>query len=470
MLFNSLEFLLFIAVFCSLFKFSHEKHKINLFLIGSYLFYAAWEWKYLGLILISTIVDYKVTLNIEKSKEDAHRKRLLILSLMINLGILCIFKYFNFFSTSFFQFLSLFGLNSKPYLLKLLLPVGISFYTFQSMSYTIDVYKKQRKACQNFGLFAAYVAYFPQLVAGPIERSDRLIPQLLTAQKPSIKSLEDGLHLIVIGFFKKVVIADRLAIYVDNVFSNPNSYNNWALLIASYFFSIQIYCDFSGYTDIARGISRLFNVDLMKNFSHPYFAKDIKDFWSRWHISLTTWFRDYLYIPLGGNKKGKFRTLLNIFIVFLVSALWHGANWTFIIWGLIHFLLYFGHSFVAKLKVPIPRLIKVFLLFNAVTLAWIFFRSDSLTQAVDIIARIFSGYDFQLSAFANALTPFTRTSLAASKFIVSIGLIFLLLILDLKEAKLIRLPFNKNWQYAIIILVILTLGEFGENNFIYFQF
>lgn len=473
MLFNSLEFIIFLTIFALALRFATQRYKLTLFLLASYFFYGFWEWKYLSLIIFSTVIDYFTAIKIEDSLHKNSKKKYLAISVLINLGTLAIFKYFNFFSQSLVDLLALFGFKGSAILIDVLLPVGISFYTFQSMSYSIDVYRGNRKASRSFLLFATYVSYFPQLVAGPIERSDRLMPQLINSQNVNFKTISSAIPLIVIGFFKKAVVADRLARYVDTVHLNLDSSNDLALLISIYFFSIQIYCDFSGYTDIARGISRLFGIELMENFNYPYFAKGIKDFWSRWHISLTTWFRDYLYIPLGGSQTGNFKKYRNIFIVFIISALWHGANWTFIIWGGLHFLYYLMEGFTEKLKFSLPQSIKVLITFHLVTFAWIYFRATDIESAHIIIQRVFNGVLINSTEIAASLKPFSSTSKALSKFFVAIEAIGLLAIIEYFNFKNLKLNFfsrNIELSYSFIIVLIILFGEFGKNNFIYFQF
>lgn len=338
MLFNSIEFLIFLPSVFILYWFVFNKNlklQNTLILISSYLFYGWWDYRFLCLIFVSTIVDYFAGINISNQNSNHKRKLFLWFSIVFNLGILGFFKYYNFFIDSWLELLSSFGYEIKSiYTLNIILPVGISFYTFQTMSYTIDIYRGQLKPTRDFISFASFVSFFPQLVAGPIERAKNLLPQILGRREFQYKQGIQGLRLILWGMFKKVVIADSLAPTVNKIFRDYELLDGGILWLGLIYFAIQIYCDFSGYSDIAIGISKLFGFNLMTNFKFPYFSRNIAEFWRRWHISLSSWFRDYLYIPLGGSKNGKSKSLRNIFTIFLVSGLWHGANWTFIFWGL----------------------------------------------------------------------------------------------------------------------------------------
>ena len=331
MFFNSLEFAVFFPIVVGLYLLTPERFRWTLLLAASYYFYAAWKAEYLILILVSTLIDYTVALRMEKASNPAKRRSWLIVSLCSNLGILFSFKYFNFFNDSVRTVFDQFNIFYDVPAFEVLLPVGISFYTFQTLSYTIDVYRGQRPAERHIGIFALYVAFFPQLVAGPIERSTRLLPQFFKKVELTYERTVDGLRLMLWGFFKKLVIADRVGAYVDVVYASPDDHSGMTVLIATYFFAFQIFCDFSGYSDIAIGSARILGYDLMDNFRRPYFSKSISEFWRRWHISLSTWFRDYVYIPLGGNRVVKWRWYYNLMVVFVVSGLWHGANWTFVV-------------------------------------------------------------------------------------------------------------------------------------------
>lgn len=479
MLFNSFEFALFLPIVFSLYWFVFNKNlKLqNLFiLIVSYVFYGWWDWRFLSLIVFSSIIDFVCALKIQNSEESNKRKVYLWISMMVNLGFLGVFKYFNFFTESFADLLKVIGFNVNTYTLNFILPVGISFYTFQTMSYTIDVYRKQLNATKDLIAFFAYVSFFPQLVAGPIERAINLLPQFY---KPRIFKYEDGvegLRLILIGLFKKVVVADNCATYVNYAFENYETASGIELILGAVFFAFQIYGDFSGYSDIAIGCAKLFGFDLMINFRTPYFSRDIAEFWRRWHISLTTWFRDYLYIPLGGSRVSKSKAILNTFIIFLVSGFWHGANWTFIVWGFLN-ALYFvpllltnknrRHLDTVAQKTFLPSLkeiAQISFTFFITCLAWIFFRSQTLEQAFIICGKIFLGKNWVFSEF------FKIDLLLISGVLITIEWIGrnkkgALGIVRFIDKKWIRLLF-----YYLIIMSIILLGEFSNNEFIYFQF
>ncbi|MCW9037116.1 MBOAT family O-acyltransferase, partial [Altibacter sp.] len=338
MLFNSLDFALFFpVVFLLYWAFAKHLTVRNAFLLAaSYFFYGWWDWRFLFLIAFSSLVDFFVGKYLYKATGNTRRKVLLWTSISVNIGLLAYFKYANFFIESFVDSFRLFGQDLEVAPLQIILPVGISFYTFQTLSYTIDIYKRKLEPTNNALAFFTFVAFFPQLVAGPIERASHLLPQFFKTYKFDYQQVKSGLLLMAFGLFKKMVIADRAAILVNQVYGDPGSYDGYQLVVATFFFAVQIYCDFSGYSDIAIGIARTMGFDLMKNFDSPYFSKSITEFWRRWHISLSTWFRDYVYIPLGGSRGGTYKTYANLFIVFLVSGLWHGAAFTFVIWGAIH--------------------------------------------------------------------------------------------------------------------------------------
>ena len=403
MLFNSIEFLVFLPTVFLLYWLllgSYRRAQNFLIVVASYIFYGWWDWRFLSLIILSTAVDYILALNIARAKTEVVRKGMLIASLTINLGILGFFKYWNFFVDSWLEVWDVAGVSMDPATVQLILPVGISFYTFQTLSYTIDVYRRRLEPTNDVISFAAFVAFFPQLVAGPIERATNLLPQFFRPRVFTFRDGAEGLRQILWGMFKKVAIADQLAPHVEQIFSNYQSQSSVVLVIGAIFFAIQIYCDFSGYSDIAIGTARLFGFNLMVNFRYPYFARDIGEFWRRWHISLSTWFRDYLYIPLGGSRASKLLTLRNIIIVFAVSGLWHGANWTFVAWGGLHALLFlpfilagqhrrFVHESADIRALPsLGELAGIVLTFTAVCIAWVFFRSDSVTDAVGYFTGI----------------------------------------------------------------------------------
>ncbi|MEJ6821542.1 MAG: MBOAT family O-acyltransferase [Flavobacteriales bacterium] len=395
MLFNSLTFFCFLPIVFVLYWSVRTNLRVqNIFLLfASYVFYGWWDVRFLTLIIASTAVDFILGKIMDTASSSVKRKLLISASMIFNLGLLGVFKYYNFFIENFVVLSDRMGLSTNLVLLKIILPVGISFYTFQTMSYTIDIYRKKLKHTSDFIAFAAFVGYFPQLVAGPIERAAHLLPQLGKIRVFNSTNAANGLRQALWGFFKKVVIADAVAPLVDLAFSNPESYSSLALILGAVLFSIQIYCDFSGYSDIAIGISKLFGIELKQNFRTPYFSRDIGEFWRRWHISLSTWFRDYIYIPLGGSKGSTALKIRNTFAIFLVSGFWHGANWTFIFWGLINAILFLPlmlskgnrkHLDHATLK----DTHKIIWTFTLTTLAWIFFRADSLSEAMEYLQQI----------------------------------------------------------------------------------
>ncbi len=432
-----------------------------------------WNPIFILLIIVSTLVDYFVGKAIGNEESPSAKKKLLWLSLAINLGILFSFKYYNFLREN---LQVIFSHLSESLIIpehSWLLPVGISFYTFQTLSYTIDVYRGQQKAETNFFNFALYVSFFPQLVAGPIERSTNLLPQFLEKHEFDYQRIRSGLLLILLGLFKKIVIADRFAVYADQIFDNPGAYSGMAVILGIVFFSFQIYCDFSGYTDIAIGSARVLGYRLMDNFKGPYFTKSIRNFWRHWHISLSTWFRDYVYLPLGGNRVGSYKLYRNLVIVFLVTGLWHGANWTFVAWGLFHglFLIIERLGFGDFLK-KLPSFLQVTYTFLLVSLGWVFFRASSMTDAFLVLQSIpiGDGAFFEVNIFKDVV--------AQVEFKISLALLPLIWLLHYIEyhTNLVDTILNKpiflRWTiYVLLILAIPLLGEYGGNKpFIYFQF
>lgn len=405
MLFNSIDFAIFLPIVFILYWFVVNKNlKLQNFLIfvSSLVFYGWWDWRFLSLILFSILTDYIIGVALGKQENPFKRKALLWTSIIINLGFLGFFKYYNFFVDSFVSAFSFFGTEIKASSLNIILPVGISFYTFQTMSYTIDVYRKQFPPTKDFIAFSAFVSFFPLLVAGPIERAKNLLPQFYLKRTFDYTKAVDGLRQILWGLFKKIVIADNCAEYANIIFNNSENYSGSTLVLGALFFTFQIYGDFSGYSDIAIGISRLFGFNAMRNFAFPYFSRDMAEFWRRWHISLSTWFRDYLYIPLGGSQGGTWMKVRNTFIIFLVSGFWHGANWTFIAWGFLNALYFMpllltennrkNMEIVALGKI-FPSLRDVFAITVTFTLtgfAWIFFRAENMTHAFGYIKGIFT--------------------------------------------------------------------------------
>lgn len=471
MLFNSIEFLIFLPfVFIIYWLFPKLKYQNILILISSYTFYGWWDYRFLSLIFLSTIIDFIIALKIYQTNSINKRKIFLMISILFNIGLLIYFKYFNFFIQSWVNLFNNIGYEiSDLKLINVVLPVGISFYTFQTMSYTIDVYRKNLVPTKNFITFASFVSFFPQLVAGPIERATNLLPQLLNKRRFETKIAIQGFRLIVWGMFKKVFIADSLAPSINEIFNNYLDYSGMTLALGGIFFAFQIYCDFSGYSDIAIGSAKLFGIELMSNFKFPYFSRNIGEFWRKWHISLSTWFRDYLYIPCGGSKINNLISIRNIFIIFLVSGFWHGANWTFILWGFFHALLFIPSFINQKNRIYISNIIaenkkfpsflellQIISTFCLVTIGWIIFRSNSIMDAVNYLFKIIFDFNFSL------------------KFSSLILYIFPLIFLDWifrKDEKLKNISEKKMIWIFDGILIILILEKFGDyNEFIYFQF
>ena len=475
MLFNSIPYLIFLpTVFIIYWMILGKSLRLqNLFLLlASYIFYAWWDYRFLLLILLSSVIDYFCGIFLSKSKMAQTRKWWLGLSLVTNLGLLGFFKYFNFFIESWSAAWSNMGVNMEVSTLNIILPVGISFYTFQTLSYTIDVYKGRIKPSHNFLDFALYVSFFPQLVAGPIERAQKLLPQFLRRRKFNIEQAKSGIYLVVWGLFKKMVIADSCAIYVNSIFENYQSLDSLTLFLGAVFFSFQIYCDFSGYSDIAIGTARLFGINLMQNFNYPYFSRNVGEFWRRWHISLSTWFRDYVYIPLGGSQGSKWLTIRNVFIIFLVSGFWHGANWTFLMWGGLHALLfiplllmkrnrlYLDTSTLHKLFPRFKESIQIVLTFLLITFFWIFFRAETITVAFDYINRLFN-----VTNWSNLIPEKSAIQL--------VFLLFFFVVLEWFNM-LNEHPINGKFRIlkvSALIILILILGNYSDKQeFIYFQF
>ena len=480
MLFNSLEFLIFLPIVIIVYYILPHKFRWVLLLAASYYFYMAWNPKYIVLIVISTLVDYFAAIFMEKQKNKSRRKVFLFISLFANLGLLFLFKYFNFANGTLGRIFNL--LADKPYpigSLSLLLPIGISFYTFQTLSYTIDVYRGSRKPEKHFGYFALFVTFFPQLVAGPIERSDRLIPQLKIKHKLNYNNTVEALLRIAWGFFKKVVIADRIAVIVNSVYNDLGSFSSIHYIIATVGFAIQIYCDFSAYSDIAIGSAKILGINLMENFKMPYFSASISEFWSRWHISLSTWFKDYLYIPLGGNRVDKkWKVCRNLLIVFVVSGLWHGANYTFIAWGLLHG----GYLVIERLitknksnslnKFKMPLVIKQLFTIILVLVSWVFFRANSITDALIIFKNILT---LNITASNDAVGSLGLVDKEIYLLIISVAWLFTVEGYKYyrKISSLVKKDFLQGLSVVFLILFIIVFGYYGDaeiTQFIYFQF
>lgn len=471
MLFNSLPFLAFLPLTFLVywFAFKGDRKAQNVWiLIASYFFYGWWDYRFLTLIFISSIVDYSLGNRIHKSTDNQKRKLLLWLSIAVNLGILITFKYFNFFIESFSFLLQQIGLEPHPYSLQIILPVGVSFYTFQTLSYTIDIYRKRLEPTRDIIAFFSFVSFFPQLVAGPIERAKHLLPQFLNKRKFEYSVAISGAKLMIYGMFKKVVIADQLAPIVDQVYSSPEAFTPLIHLFVTFLFALQIYCDFSGYSDIAIGTARLFGFDLMTNFHFPYFSNSFNQFWQRWHISLSTWFRDYVYIPLGGNRGSQMRTTSNTMITFLVSGLWHGANITFVVWGGLHGL-YLIIERKTKDLIKMPKLLSGLVVFLFVTIAWMFFRAETLIDAMVILKGIPN-----LSLGGIAL-QFRGLGIQTSELYSYAFLFGVFMTSEVYHSLKTDIKVNNKWlswlYYQGLILLLAFYGFQNEaQNFIYFQF
>jgi D-alanyl-lipoteichoic acid acyltransferase DltB (MBOAT superfamily) len=454
-----------------------HKSKINqnfILILASYYFYACWDWRFLFLLVFSTLLDYVSGMKIEKSKTIIERKIWLWLCISINIGFLGIFKYYNFFAESFASLLQSVGWKVSPILLNVILPVGISFYTFHGLSYIIDIYYKRIKAEKNFVDYSLFVSYFPLLVAGPIERATHLLPQLKVRRKFKFEKAKEGIYQIVWGLVKKVVIADSCATYANEIFNHHQNMNSLTLILGAVYFAFQIYGDFSGYSDIALGTSKLFGIDLLKNFNYPYFSRDIAEFWRKWHISLSSWFRDYLYIPLGGSKGNKWFQVRNTFIIFLVSGFWHGANWTFIAWGLINAIYFLPllllnknrtnlHDFTLGFNFEsVKNISNILITFCLTCLAWIFFRSKSIQDAFEYIKRMFQNQSFE----------FQYLSIERYNYeLITMLLIFIIVEWN-NRSKIEPISGSNHWlKLGLCITAIIALGVFSDyKEFIYFQF
>jgi D-alanyl-lipoteichoic acid acyltransferase DltB (MBOAT superfamily) len=477
MLFNSIEFAIFLPIVFFLYWFVFKrslKAQNALIIAASYLFYGWWDPRFLILIIVSSAVDFVLGKRMHIVTDKIKRKRILWLSLGVNLGFLFFFKYFNFFIHSFIASFASIGVQINEPSLKIILPVGISFYTFQTLSYTIDIYKKKLEPTNDPLAFFAFVSFFPQLVAGPIERAKNLLPQFYDKRKFSFCEAEDGIRQILWGLIKKVVIADNAAVMVDQIFSNYDQLGSATLVLGAVFFAFQIYGDFSGYSDIAIGTARLFGFNLMQNFAFPYFSRDIAEFWRRWHISLSSWFRDYVYIPLGGSYGGKWSRIRNIIITFTVSGLWHGANWTYVFWGFLNGLYYIPLMLMNKQKKNtsivaenryLPSFVEfgsILLTFSLTILAWVFFRSESLSQAFDYITRIFR---------------FSHQEIDINYINFVYYILVFVLIEWIQRRKTHGLQIEKmnivfRWiLYVLLVFVFFVMGNFNSDyEFIYFQF
>ena len=484
MLFNSIEFAVFLPIVFLLYWLvfdrlvAKSKYQLlfqNAFVVAaSYVFYGWWDWRFLILIASTSFCSWGSGLLIGKAESKKKAKTWMWLNVVLNLGILALFKYYDFFVT---EFARLFHVSTEGLLLKVILPVGISFYTFQALSYSIDVYRGKIAPTKDMVAFFAFITFFPQLVAGPIERATNLLPQIKKKREFNYDTAVDGMRQILWGLFKKIVVADNCAVYVDNVFSSYQTQSGSTLLLAAIFFTFQIYGDFSGYSDIAIGTAKLFGIKLMRNFNVPYFSRDIAEFWRRWHISLTTWFRDYVYIPLGGSRVSKVKVVRNTFIIFLVSGFWHGANWTFIVWGAYHAVLFLPLILMGKNrkytnKIAEGRLLptlkevgQMLVTFVLAMFGWVIFRSENIGQAWEYVCMIFNKSLFKIPYFVSP------TYILPMPFIL-----FVLVVLEWtgrnKECPITMRYHQRVWRWLVYVLFIVMIFAFGESteSFIYFQF
>jgi len=481
MLFNSIEFAIFLPIVFVLYWFVFKKNlkAQNFFLlVVSYIFYGWWDWRFLSLILFSSLVDYTVGIQLGKRDKPLQRKLLLLTSIFVNLGFLGFFKYYNFFVENFIEAFRFFGMEFSASSLNIILPVGISFYTFQTLSYSIDVYRRKLQPTNDVVAFFAFVSFFPQLVAGPIERATNLLPQFYKKREFVYSNATDGLRQILWGLFKKMVIADNAAMFVGDIFTNYSQYSGLTLFMGGVFFAFQIYGDFSGYSDIAIGTSRLFGFNLMQNFAFPYFSRDIAEFWRRWHISLSTWFRDYVYIPLGGSRGGKSMIIRNTFIIFVVSGFWHGANWTFIAWGFLNAIYFLPLMLMKKNRKNLDvaaqgrtfastkEVLQISTTFFITIIAWIFFRAENITHAFLYLEGM-------------ALRLFD-TPVFIEHFILSKVSFFILLLVVVEwlqrdkqhalEIGNLKIPRIYKWAIYYALIIIILFFEGHQQEFIYFQF
>jgi len=477
MFFNSLAFAIFLPIVFFLYWFVFNKTKSTqnaLLIVASYYFYSCWDWRFLFLLVFSTFLDYYTGIQIEKGKSQASRRFWFWLSISVNLGFLGVFKYYNFFAASFADLLNSVGIQASPILLNVILPVGISFYTFHGLSYVIDIYLKRIKAEYNFVDYSLFVSYFPLLVAGPIERATHLLPQVKVKREFDFEKAKEGICQIIWGLVKKVVIADTCATYANAIFDNYTSMNSFSLILGAIYFAFQIYGDFSGYSDIALGVSKLFGLDLLRNFNYPYFSRDIAEFWRRWHISLSSWFRDYLYIPLGGSKGGIWMKIRNTFIIFVVSGFWHGANWTYLAWGFINAIYFLplllsnsnrNNMGAIQLKFnfdSVKVIVSILYTFSLTCIAWIFFRAKTITDAILYLKRMILSRDFSFQYLDNERYSY--------ELLIILG-IFVLVEWN-NRTKVEPLSGKRNMlKLAFAIIAIMAFGTFSDyKEFIYFQF
>jgi alginate O-acetyltransferase complex protein AlgI len=477
MFFNSFAFAVFLPIVFLLYWFVFNKNKSTqnaVLIIASYYFYSCWDWRFLFLLVFSTFLDYYTGIRIEKSQTEKSQKFWFWLSISVNLGFLGLFKYYNFFAHSFAELLTGVGFKASPFLLDVVLPVGISFYTFHGLSYVIDIYYKRIKAEYNFVDYSLFVSYFPLLVAGPIERATHLLPQVKVKRTFDYEKAREGIYQLIWGLLKKVVIADTCATYANAIFDNYNSMNSLSLILGAIYFAFQIYGDFSGYSDMALGMSKLFGIDLLRNFNYPYFSRDIAEFWRRWHISLSSWFKDYLYIPLGGSKGGIWMKVRNTFIIFVVSGFWHGANWTYLAWGFINAVYFLPLLLLKKNRnnIEIADLswnlesikvrLNIVLTFLLSCVAWVFFRAKTITDAVLYLKRIFVNGEFASQYLSNERYNYEL-----------LIMVILFVLVEWNNRTKIE-PISGKYSYlklALCLMAIIALGTYSDyKEFIYFQF
>ena len=477
MFFNSISFAIFLPIVFLFYWFIFNKNKTTqntVLIVASYYFYSCWDWRFLFLLVFSTLLDYFSAIMMERSNTDKKRKWWLWLTVGINLGLLGVFKYYDFFAQSLADLINGFGFQTNPILLQLILPVGISFYTFHGLSYVIDIYYRRITAERNFIDYSLFVSYFPLLVAGPIERATHLLPQVKIKRNFHFGKAKEGVYQIIWGLVKKVVIADSCATYANAVFDNYESMNSLSLLLGAIYFSFQIYGDFSGYSDIALGTSKLFGIDLLKNFNYPYFSRDIAEFWRRWHISLSSWFRDYLYIPLGGSQGGMWMKVRNTFIIFLVSGFWHGANWTYLVWGLINAIYFLplllhnrNRSNMGEIEMgwnfsSLKTVLNILGTFVLTTIAWIFFRAKTISEAIGYIQKMLTDFHFESQYLTNERYNYELLLLV----LVFVGVEWF------NRSKVEPFSGKLSWiKVVMAIITLLTLGVYSDyKEFIYFQF
>lgn len=475
MLFNSISFLLFLPIVFAIYWMLNKRGlqlQNVLLLVASYFFYACWDWRFLFLLIFSTALDYFTGLKMHEASNEHNKKFWFWLSVGINLGFLGVFKYYNFFAETLTLALEKIGFHASFWTLEVILPVGISFYTFHGLSYVIDIYKNRIAPEKNMITYSLFVSYFPLLVAGPIERATHLLPQIKRQRQFNYSQAIQGVKQIIWGLFKKVVVADNCAFFVNQIFENSATHTSSELWLGMIFFSFQIYGDFSGYSDIALGTSKLFGIDLLRNFNFPYFSRDIADFWRRWHISLSSWFRDYVYIPLGGSKGSKAKQLRNVFVIFLLSGFWHGANWTFIFWGLLHSLLFIplllsnkNRTSLSDSSFSAKAYLKITITFIVVSFAWIFFRADSLSSAFQYLSGMFDVSEWNPKYFY-------KNAKYALLTMICLFSILVLLFVEWRHVTKHRdeVILNK-YTVAFLVFLLFCMGTYrNQMSFIYFQF